>query len=993
MKKLLYIVSIMLLGAVACTREAEVFEPTPINDGPKVAVTMSLRLPVEITAKTRDNDRADKPQIDDIHVAVFGTSGYPQAYEKAYPVAAGSVQAVYANENEQIFYFKVLLPVYEGEAHVHVVANGPAIIPWVDETEFSVMSKMETTENVGGYWARVILEDGILALESQDGIMQTDDEGNYIPSWNTAALFKELVLVRNFAEISLEVADEAGISDVFWTLVNDPVSGSMAPMIGEDFVDDYKDYVYDTQTGKMVKGELDEVGKPQHDEEGNVINLESTYLGYMVSTSLNTTIPAAGDITTPGATPLFTYERLDPNKTNPTYIMMKAKYDATGDVCYYRIDLMDEKLGGYFPLYRNYKYQIKINKVGNPGSSTPAEAAKRNSGGNMSMSAETKTLTDVSDGISRLYVEFVEKTYTTGGQKSFWVYYVPDVTDTYTAADGTTKARIDNSLVEVSVKEMGTALADATLTRDETYDTGEDAILFYTFTLNDQDADVDLSSVIEVKASNKREPGPGETEDDITTLYRDLTVKVMKKMDMNLKFEPKKVDAVYGKTTVLHISLSDELQESMFPLEFYIEDTNRSLNPTGYNSSNHTNDNKIAVPVKMGASLYDPSNVNSYCFVRTVEYDEYEPMYEAWKAAKEAGESTDGIIDFTTEFTTIKSNSKTTVYVDNEYFNMQHLNLFNDVIDVTWSAETVEFYEKSVTINIQAESQTTSWEAVAGSGVTLSKTSGTGDATITMSFAENQSFDTDRTYTATITSGDSEYIVTVTQKARSFYVSIDPEHVAYDATSATVEIIARDTQSWTASVDNGATLSATSGSGEATITVTFSPNTDTEVKTYTVTVTAGSSTKTVTVEQGVGSQSPYVFAASAFTISDFTSTVASPEGYVTVYVTNASKGVSGEETYLKLGRTSAGPQDGTITVTPHDGMHLKKIKVTYVNATDAGIDTGAKVSSGTYSVDTTTGIGTWTGNSSSAVTITNSHRASGSNYTYPKISSIEVTYE
>jgi hypothetical protein len=1023
MKKYFTILSIVLLGAVACTKETDRLLENPMqDDGPKVAVTMSVRLPVELMANTRSNTvgtnankRGEQPIIESIRVAVFGTSGYTQAYELAQPMdrieEGGNVHYEptdhYATTNNELYYFKVLLPVYEGEAHVHIVANGPETIRWADEDEFSIMSQMYTTDNVGGYWARVVLEDGILADLSDDGIMVTDEDGNYVPSNETAALFKDLVLVRNFAEITLRVEEGAGIRNVTWTLVNDPTYGSFAPMADGLFVDDYKDYVYDVKTGKMVNCdiELDENGKPVLDDngqpipirdtDGNIENVHATYNGYMVRSDLNTTIPAGSAITTSTSTPLFTYERLDPNKTNPTYIMMKAQYGDEDEYTYYRVDLMDEALGGYFPLYRNYKYQIKIHKVGNRGATTPEDAALRNSGGNVSMSAETKTLTDVSDGFSRLFVEYVEKTFTSGGQKSFWVYYIPDLS---VDEDNDGNADVDNSSIDVRVKEIGTALANATITQDETKST-RTGKYFYTVTLNGQSESDDLESVLEVSANN------GKTGEDKSTLYRDITLKVMKKMDMHLSLEPRKLAEGTEETTVLHIALTDTLQASMFPLEFYIEDTNRTLNPTGYDGSNPKK--TIAVPVKTGPSIYNPADANSYAFIRTVNWSEYEPMRDAWVDALEAGEETDGIIDFTTEFVTIKSASKTTVYVDNEYFNMDSVVLFNDAIDVSVSNSTVAFNETSVTIKIQTEPTTTTWTAAGGSSaVTLSQTSGTGDATITMSFPENQSFGTDNTYTATITSGGKDYVVTVVQMARSFNVSASATHVAYDVTSVEVEIVAEDNLEWVASVDNGAGLvvtraaGATSvpGTGSHTLTVDFDENNGTAVKTYTVTVVpAGDATqaKSVVITQGVPTQSPYTFKASAITFPSsgnnrYTSNVSnSPDGYVSIRFTQSSKSGSGDNAYITVGRSN---NDGTITITPNNGMIITGIKVTYTNPTYAGYDSGATVNTGIYRIDQTHGIGTWTGESSGAVTISNSHNTSWTTTNYPRVSSVEVTY-
>ena len=245
MKKTLYILSALLLGLVSCDlAEFEQIEPKEVEPTGLVAVTMKVQVPETLYATKALGDFSDKPSIKDIRVAVFGTSGYAQAYALAEPVdAAGNALSTYATTNGDTYYFKVLLPVYEGEAHVHIIANGPESIKFVEEDEESIMTKMATEEGIGAFWARIVMPDGILTQLDQNGIMQTDTEGNFIPSDETARLFQDLVLVRNFAEVLL-INDAENLTDVSWTLVNVPTKGSVAPMAAGSWVDDYKDYEY-----------------------------------------------------------------------------------------------------------------------------------------------------------------------------------------------------------------------------------------------------------------------------------------------------------------------------------------------------------------------------------------------------------------------------------------------------------------------------------------------------------------------------------------------------------------------------------------------------------------------------------------------------------------------------------------------------------------------------------------------------------------------------
>ena len=710
MKKTILILSALLLGLVSCNKaEFELNEHKKAEETGLVEVTMQLAVPMELTASTKASDRDKMPHIDHIRVAVFGTSGYPQAYALADPVT-GENQPVakYADENSKVFYFKVLLPVYEGEAHVHIIANGDENIQFVDMTEDKIMTTMKTTNNVGAYWARVILPDGILTIKDENGIMETTEEGNFVPSAETAHMFEDLVLVRNFAQVTLKnIASNFVVER--WTLVNTPQYGSVAPVarwqdkIDDDgnpvdenkdgitdqeavYVEDYQYYVYNKKDGKMVKADLD--------DDGNVIQttITDTYNGYMVpeSDGIVTTIPDENTWTTGDS--CFVYERVDPNKNKPTCVLVKGYYNGETTACYYRIDLMNEDIeGGFFPIYRNYNYKLTIGEVGNRGALNAADAMLRDSGGNVSMTPEAQSLTDISDGKSRLFVEYVDKTFVTGTStsdeertKTLWVYYIPDVTDTYTTdvvENGVTihragEAKVDNTKITTAkIYEAGDAIVGAVkdnpLQKVEA-ESSADGVYVYKFTLNKQDANKDLVSELYIEANN------GLTGNKKSKLAREIKVRVMKQISMRLEFEPNPADETPGSTTVLHIHLADTLQQSMFPLEFHIEDVKHTLNPTGKDDSSlGTAAKSIEVPVKTDKSLAD-GTTNSFYFIRTVNWSEYRTMRDQWIAAKKAEatpEELANIIDFRTEFKTLVRDSKTTVYVHNEYFAKESIEL------------------------------------------------------------------------------------------------------------------------------------------------------------------------------------------------------------------------------------------------------------------------------------------------------------------------------
>ena len=933
MKKTIIILSALLLGLVSCSRtEFETVEPaTKAEQSGLVAITMQLKIPaVELKAATKANGFSHNPQIDDIRVAVFGTSGYPQAYSLAEPVdASGNPLSDYATTNGDTYYFKVLLPVYEGEAHVHIIANGDESIKFVDQDEDSIMSAMKTENNVGAFWARVIMPDGILTQLDDNGIMQTDDEGNFIPSEDTAHLFEDLVLVRNFAEVSL-LNESEDISDISWTLVNKPTFGSVAPMVSGTYVDDFKDYVYDAETGKMVKG-------------------SDVYDGFMFADDpMDYTIPDASAISTPLDQSNFLYERTHPGSAKATCILMKAKFRTDSYYTYYRMDLTEESLGGYFPIYRNYKYQVKIHKVGNRGAKTPAEAMNRDSGGNVSQSTEAKTLTDISDGVSRLYVEYVEKNFTSGGKKTIWVQYVPDVTT----------GVVDNTKLSIRVKDQGTALVESSVPT-KTASSSDTGYYFYEFELNEQDESNDLVSVLEIKADNE---GDG-TDLEESRLYRDITLRVMKKMDMELALRPKKV-AGQGSTTILDITLPSGLPSSMFPLELLIEDVNHALAPTGEDG----NGNAITVPVKTDKSLAD-GTTNSYYYVRTVNESEYlaNPVV-------------------TTQFKTNKESSATTIYVANEYFKTQTINLLNDGIYVNPTNASVAFNVTSVEVEIESDDQTKTWTVSAGNGVTVNVTSGTGNGSFTMTFPVNNSVTSAVTRTATVTSDGVSHTVTITQRPLEFSITPASQTILFNKTTAIVTVHAEEGKAWTASVSNGATLSATSGEGTASITMTIPANSATTQRTYTVTATMTdpSATATATIIQTRAPASPYTFSYTAFSFTGGggSSEASSPEGFVTVSFANSSRGNGNNNNYVRMSNNNA---YGTLTIAPASGIRVTQVVVTYANNY---ADSNPTVSAGSRSLSGNTL--TWNVTSTSPVTLTASVNG---NYNGRRVTSVQVTYE
>ena len=178
MKKILYILSIALLGATACNLHEQ---QEPVRQNGTVTFVMGLEFP-DIFIATRGAMGTD-PIIDDIHVAVFGGEGYINDYVKAVPCDAnGNEQASFGNnvdgqikvQNGVLFYYKVTLLATTSSRTVHVIANGPDRINF-NTYDYEVMPNMTTDAGNGAYWTMFSLPHGT-SVKGTSGYHEPSDE-------------------------------------------------------------------------------------------------------------------------------------------------------------------------------------------------------------------------------------------------------------------------------------------------------------------------------------------------------------------------------------------------------------------------------------------------------------------------------------------------------------------------------------------------------------------------------------------------------------------------------------------------------------------------------------------------------------------------------------------------------------------------------------------------------------------------------------------------
>ena len=638
--KRVYSIFLFLLAALAvsCMREQAIVEPGATEDE-TVPVVLSFREPITLQAATKADSGMEmgrEPAISHIHVAIFGSDNYLKDYVSAYPSDADGnpLSTGFASQNATSAYFTARLPISNKPRNLHIIANGPSSLPF-NAYENDIMQSMTVTDGNGAYWQRVVLPNGITVKET-DGIREQKPNGDYIPTDVTLTEVSDISLIRNFASITLtENADNFEI--VSYTLCNMPRSGAVAMYSTnhEDWVPNYADPSL-TLDGRLYK---------YMDTDDST---EKVYLGFPTNPDIDTTIPSTADaLFAPGVSvgpgePYYVYERAV-TTDNPPFLLMAARYVASGTptastpVCYYRLDLALED--GYFPIYRNFNYTVNISGVSVEGYDTPAEASLHNSGTNFSMSLDTRSLPEVSNGIVRLFVEH---------SNYDWVYNTDEQNFgfrfTLNGASGTL-----NDDVTVTHKE-GNAIKD--LTVDSSDDSGEFRRVRYK--LNMPDGTSTLTSTIQLEGTYT--DGVGATY----RLVRLVTIRVFNAKEINPYFTPYAVANEASQLTILNIPLPWDLQSSMFPMEILIEDSDKVLNPASTES----------MPVKT-TGVSDPdepftsltgSGSTSYCFVRTLNWSEYQRL----KNNAELSGSSDIVL--TCEFETTKAFTSTTAYVYNKYF-------------------------------------------------------------------------------------------------------------------------------------------------------------------------------------------------------------------------------------------------------------------------------------------------------------------------------------
>lgn len=534
----------MMFVLAACSHDNIGVEPNPEEGA--VLVNFSVQVP-EMQVATRS---FTDPKITSLHLLVFDENGYfVQAAE-----ATGTFGVV--KDTEYKFTAQLMQSPYKRV--VHFIANLPkAVNEYGSET--ALINALTTSGSQDAYWQRVVLSNGIL-------------EGNQAMK----EAFTKVPLVRNFVKISVDnqaaIFNYEGIA-----VINVPNKGTVAPF-------NVNNGTYATYSAGIAYSTLNKAG----------------YYGYEPSTMeiVNT------DTSDPTfATEHYIYERRqNQDDEDYTYVIIKGEYNKSGTSTYYKVDIVDGNKEPY-NLLRNFNYVIKINSVLGPGYESADAAAKAAASNNISASIDTKNLLNISDGSSRLYVEYVNKVITKPGTFTLKYKYLPNISDN-TQTNYNVPA---NDAVDLS------GVVDGDVIARKNNATSDDASGWRTITFTTPETITETKlQTITIKAG---------------VLQREINLILCKPFVLNVTSTPSGSAALNADATV-KLGLPAGLPAAIFPLEFVIVETGLSISPDA-------SKNNLPVRTSLNVNGQTVSGGQYFGFVKKVEYSDYNPTNSDTPAAKD----------------------------------------------------------------------------------------------------------------------------------------------------------------------------------------------------------------------------------------------------------------------------------------------------------------------------------------------------------------------
>ena len=563
----------------------------------------------------------EAPEIKSLYAIVFDENDLLSEIAACQPGTYEHQETAYTPDGEPLYHtpFHVILQSSAKPRIVHLVANiQPSSYAITDEV--TLLKNFTVSDSTDSYWRRIALDKGITA----DATGKVKDE--------TLKHFTNITLVRNFAKVGVTV-DES-LKDKFqllgYYIFNQPVSGTVAPYnlnatynSNNPTADRFAQYVLtpDADATDPKSANYFDLNDKQH------------YYGYEPSPmtlKANPKVSADGStddkfsFKSPGES-TYMYESTYTNgaKDNP-FIILKAKYRSNTSEdwssvkpTYYKADFVytldndkneDVQYQYNYNILRNLFYTLNITSVNGKGRPTIHEAINNAAMNNFMMSTESQDLTNIAADHARLYVDWTDEMFTSGGTHPLKVKFIYDKADPSNSISNWYKDEsADHAKYYIYAKlekqDAGLDPFIAGVTWEGTGNDNNDADGYRTLNINFRDnlpANYTRQNLLITCSSG---------------LLRRVTVSYIPaaKMQYTVTSDPATLPTTEGASVRLNITIPSTLTEKRFPLHFHIYSDGNVLYP----------DVQASGFVEMPLTVTHNKGESYYHYNRYITWDEY----------------------------------------------------------------------------------------------------------------------------------------------------------------------------------------------------------------------------------------------------------------------------------------------------------------------------------------------------------------------------------
>ncbi len=577
-----------------------------------------------------------------------------------YPLTDGATSVT-------MYKFKVQLELTDSRRTVHILGN-------IDEHQlitgsyvYQLLPTLMSYEGKQAYWQKINMPPIYPLLDSHGQPVM--EGGSYLPSAEAEAAMKHIPLIRNYAKIQVTdaTAPEDGFQLYSYAVIYYPQRGTVTPYRSN--VDNVKDAFAFNNKGDNYRFSGYERCRFQDLDE------DLHYLGYLTpSVTFDKEIPSKDMFEHPETSGgrvikydkdnpdqgFYLYERPVPtDNLDPTFVIIRGKFGEGNEYYYYRLDLMEtktvnhESVYQYYPIFRNFRYNIQLNRISSIGVSTPEAAANSSGAQDISADISMKHLADISNGQTRLVVEpFMAKTYTGPNEEGYYYLYARFYNDL-----NSSEPNVDWGAVSVELEPLEDQSEDILILYD---DVGNEVHSFYPAaqTMGGEPGFRIVRFNTKTAGSQTKTQKIKITGRNLYTheefpLYREVEITLQKKQTMTVTCSVPELPLQKEASQVVNVTIPSALPSSIFPLEFTIEAERLTLTPDNQVSSNN-------LPVHSGLSISDHEEYagkTTIQYIRTLTENEYRSL-----------PVTDGTVTFASYFKSNTSVSATTVWVANEFF-------------------------------------------------------------------------------------------------------------------------------------------------------------------------------------------------------------------------------------------------------------------------------------------------------------------------------------